>query len=173
VRLYGVVRARGATTDELEQLYRARFETFLRVASAVTRDPDTGRDAVQSAFVSAVRNRRSFRGPDAPDAWVWTIVLREARRLARAERHYSLDHVPEDLAGDPGSNGHGDTEWLGIRRYIASLPERQREAVFLRYFADLDYRTIARVREVEPGTVSATLSAAHQTLRKRLEARTR
>jgi len=62
VRLYGLVRGRGATTEELELLYRARFETFLRVASAVTRDPDAGRDAVQSAFVSAVRNRRSFRG---------------------------------------------------------------------------------------------------------------
>jgi RNA polymerase sigma factor (sigma-70 family) len=173
VRLYGVVRAGGATTDELEQLYRERFETFLRVASAVTRDPDSGRDAVQSAFVAAVRNRRSFRGSGGLDAWVWTIVLREARRLARAERHSSLDQIQHNLGGDPASNGHGDIEWLGVRRYIASLPERQREAVFLRYFADLDYRTIARVLEVEPGTVSATLSAAHQTLRKRLEAKTR
>lgn len=173
MRLYGVVRARGATTDQLEQLYRARFKTFLRVASAITRDPDTGRDAVQSAFVLAVRNRREFRGAGGLDAWVWTIVLREARRVARTEQTISLDHVPEDALGDPASNGHADTEWFGIRRYIASLPERQREAVFLRYFADLDYRAIARVLEVEPGTVSATLSAAHQTLRRRLEARTR
>ena len=57
-----------------------------------------------------------------------------------------------------------------MRRYIAALPVRQREAVFLRYFADLDYKTIARVLDLEPGTVSATLSAAHQTLRKRVEA---
>lgn len=167
------MRGRGATTEELGQLYRARFDTFLRVASAITRDPDAGRDAVQSAFVSAVRNRRAFRGTGGLDAWVWTIVLREARRLARAERHVSLDQVPEDVACEPANNGHGNTEWLGIRRYIASLPERQREAVFLRYFADLDYRTIARVLEIEPGTVSATLSAAHQTLRKQMEARTR
>jgi RNA polymerase sigma factor (sigma-70 family) len=49
------------------------------------------------------------------------------------------------------------------------LPDRQREAVFLRYYADLDYRTVAAVLGVEVGTVSATLSAAHRTLRKRLE----
>jgi RNA polymerase sigma-70 factor, ECF subfamily len=171
VRLYGVVRARGATTEELERLYRERFGTFLRVASAVTRDPDSGRDAVQSAFVAAVRDRRSFRASGGLDAWVWTIVLREARRLARVERHFSLDQVAHDVREDHVSNGHGDAEWLGVRRYIASLPERQREAVFLRYFADLDYRTIARVLEVEPGTVSASLSAAHQTLRKRLGAK--
>lgn len=167
------MRARGATTAELEVLYRARFETFLRVASAVTRDPDSGRDAVQSAFVSAVRNRRTFRGSGDLDAWLWTIVLREARRLARADHNISLDDISEGALGERASNGHGDPEWLGIRRYIAWLPPRQREAVFLRYFADLDYRTIARVLDIEPGTVSATLSAAHQTLRKRLEARTR
>jgi RNA polymerase sigma-70 factor (ECF subfamily) len=167
-----VVRARGATTEELEQLYRAQFETFLRVASAVTRDPESGRDAVQSAFVAAVRNRRAFRGSGRLDAWVWTIVLREARSLARAERHGTLDEVGHVLSGVRASNGHGDLETLGVRRYNASLPARHREAVFLRYFADLDYRTIARVLEIEPGTVSATLSAAHQTLRKRLEART-
>ena len=42
--------------------------------------------------------------------------------------------------------------------------------LYLRYYADLDYRTIADVLEIQIGTVAATLSAAHQTLRKRLEA---
>jgi DNA-directed RNA polymerase specialized sigma24 family protein len=48
---------------------------------------------------------------------------------------------------------------------VASLPERQRLMVFLRYFADLDYRSIATALEVEIGTVSATLAAAHAALR--------
>jgi RNA polymerase sigma-70 factor, ECF subfamily len=56
-----------------------------------------------------------------------------------------------------------------VRAWVAALPERQREAVFLRYYADLDYRTVANVLRIEVGTVSATLSAAHQTLRSRLE----
>ena len=54
---------------------------------------------------------------------------------------------------------------LGIRPWLAALPERQRLAVFLRCYADLDYRTIASVLEVETGTVSATLHAAHRALR--------
>ena len=56
-----------------------------------------------------------------------------------------------------------------VRVWIAGLPERQRLAVYLRYYADLDYRAIAAVLEVELGTVSATLSAAHRSLRKNLE----
>jgi RNA polymerase sigma factor (sigma-70 family) len=52
---------------------------------------------------------------------------------------------------------------------IGRLPERQRLALFLRYYADLDYAAIADVLGVRPGTVAATLNAAHTTLRRRLE----
>jgi RNA polymerase sigma factor (sigma-70 family) len=65
---------------------------------------------------------------------------------------------------EPSTNGKQADE-LGLRAWIASLPERQRDALFLRYYADLDYRAIAEVLEIEVGTVSATLSAAHNKLR--------
>ena len=56
-----------------------------------------------------------------------------------------------------------------VRTWIAALPERQRLIVYLRYYADLDYRQIATVLDIAVGTVSATLSAAHQTLRTTIE----
>ena len=65
------------------------------------------------------------------------------------------------LALLPASSGH-DVEDLGLRRWIAALPERQRLAIFLRYFADLDYAAIAAALEIEVGTVSATLNSAHR-----------
>jgi len=93
----------------------------------------------------------------------WRILVNEARRLAR-----EFGTEPLAVRTDSGSNGQSGDE-LGIRAWIAALPERQREALFLRYYADLDYRTIAEVLGIEVGTVSATLSAAHQALRRRLE----
>jgi RNA polymerase sigma-70 factor, ECF subfamily len=160
--MFGVM-TKGATLAQLEALYRARFEHFSRVASAICGDPELGRDAVQAAFATAVRERRSFRGSGPLEAWVWRIVVNEARRVAREPR-------PECLvaAAEPGSNGQSGDEF-GVRAWIAALPERQREAVFLRYYADLDYRTVADVLRIEVGTVSATLSAAHRALRRRLE----
>jgi RNA polymerase sigma factor (sigma-70 family) len=56
-----------------------------------------------------------------------------------------------------------------VRAWVSALPERQRLAVFLRYFADLDYRGIATALGIEVGTVSATLSAAHTALRRSFE----
>jgi RNA polymerase sigma factor (sigma-70 family) len=52
---------------------------------------------------------------------------------------------------------------------VAGLPERQRLVVFLRYYADLDYRSIAAALDVEVGTVSATLASAHRSIRRALE----
>jgi RNA polymerase sigma-70 factor, ECF subfamily len=157
------VRLKGATPAQLEALYRARFEHFSRVASAICGDPELGRDAVQAAFAAAVRGRQGFRGSGPLEAWVWRILINEARRVAREPRPEPLDVVAET-----GSNGRREDE-LGVRAWIAALPERQREALFLRYYADLDYRTVAEVLGIEVGTVSATLSAAHQALRRRLE----
>jgi RNA polymerase sigma factor (sigma-70 family) len=60
-------------------------------------------------------------------------------------------------------------EERGVRAWVASLPEQQRFTVYLRYYADLDYRAIAAVLDVKVGTVSAALSAAHQRLRKQIQ----
>lgn len=156
------MRRKGATARQLEALYRERFEHFARVASAICGNLDQGRDAVQTAFTTAVRERRAFRGTGPLEAWVWRIVVNEARRLAREPVTLPLENL-----GAVAANGRPDQS--GISAFVAALPERQREALFLRYYADLDYRTIADVLGVEVGTVSATLSAAREALRKKLE----
>jgi RNA polymerase sigma factor (sigma-70 family) len=79
----------------------------------------------------------------------------------------ALREAPDSVADPASRNGHVDE--VGVRTWVAALPERQRLAVYLRYYADLDYRAIASALDVEVGTVSATLSAAHQALRRSLE----
>jgi RNA polymerase sigma factor (sigma-70 family) len=66
------------------------------------------------------------------------------------------------------TNGHPERD-AELRAALALLPERQRLAVFLRYYADLDYATIGKALGISTGTVSATLNAAHAALRGRLD----
>ena len=73
-----------------------------------------------------------------------------------------------ELSEDSTQNGD-PADQRAVRTLIASLPERQRLAVFLRYYADLDYEAIAVALGVQPGTVAATLHAAHSSLRGRLQ----
>ena len=69
----------------------------------------------------------------------------------------------------PRANGAAPAADLELRTRIAALPERQRTVLFLRHFADLDYRAIGEVLGISPGTVGATLNAAHAALRRTLE----
>jgi len=157
-----VIGSRGASLDELEALYRSRFDVFVRVAASVTCDAERARDVVQEAFATAVRKRRSFRGEGPLEAWVWRIVLNAARSDARRSARALVDR-PAAVA-----NGRPDRD-VELRVAVARLPERQRTTVFLRYYADLDYVAIGQALGISPGTVAATLSSAHAALRSQLE----
>jgi RNA polymerase sigma-70 factor (ECF subfamily) len=147
---------------ELESAYRRRFHEYGSVAAAILGDREAGRDAVQEAFARAVRERAGFRGDGSLEAWLWRLVV----NAALGERRRRRPTVSSDIEAVAPTRSGGDDD---VRAAIEALPERQRLILFLRYFADLDYRTIAEVLGVEVGTVSATLATAHRTLRKRLQ----
>jgi DNA-directed RNA polymerase specialized sigma24 family protein len=143
--------------EELEQLYRSRRPEFCRAAAAIAGDRALGEDAVQEAFAKAVRKRRSYRGRGSLEAWVWRIVVNAARDVRR--RRPALTLVG---SARTETNGHEPVLPLEL------LTDRQREVLFLRYYADLDYATIAAALEISPGTVGATLSTARRLLRQAL-----
>jgi RNA polymerase sigma-70 factor (ECF subfamily) len=150
------------TLVDLEALYRARYSAFVRVAHAIVGDEQSARDVVHDGFVLAVRKRDRLRDERAVEPWVWRILVNEARK----RRTRDARREPEVPVGS-----YGPAELnVDVRALIAALPERQRLALFLRYYADLDYASIAAALGIKPGTVAATLSAAHAALRKELEA---
>lgn len=148
--------------EELERLYRERLPEYTRAATAIAGDPESGRDAVQDAFAKAVRRRRRFRGQGPLEAWVLRIVVNTARDARR--RRSRQAEAPGNLAarGEVAVRA----EELGLP--LELLTERQREVLFLHYYADLDYATIAQALGISEGTVGATLSAARLTLRNAL-----
>jgi RNA polymerase sigma factor (sigma-70 family) len=153
---------RGAEPRELEALYRERFRAFLLSVTALLGDGDEALDVVQDAFASALRRRSSFRADGDLEAWVWRIVLNEARdrRRSRARERTLQRLEPAGTASEADS---------GLRDVLLALPERQRLTVFLRDYADLSYDQIAEALGVRHGTVAASLNAAHSTLRRSLK----
>lgn len=150
-------------TDEavwarIEALYRLRFAAFERVARGVTGDRETAREAVQDGFADALRHAAQWQARGSLEAWVWRCVVNRARK-ARVRQSPMVFET-----GTSASDGDHQ-----LASHVAALPERQRLVIFLRYFADLEYREIADALGVSVGTVSATLHAAHTTLRAALE----
>lgn len=158
-----MAKARGASLIELRGLYERRLNEFCRVAAAIVGDREAAQDVVQNAFVRAVRARESFAGDGPLDAWVWRIVVNAARDARTQGSPPFADGV---AVATPASASDERREL--VRSAIERLPERQRLILFLRYYADLDYRSIATTLSISDGTVAATLNAAHARLRQLL-----
>ena len=165
--MHSRVRSERKLIAEIEAVYRQRVGDFRSMVAAILRDSDAARDVVQDAFAAAVRQAPSFRESGSLEAWICRIVINEAR----SERRRRLAHPTAELmlvtsaqAQDAASERDSY-----VQDAIALLPERQRLALFLRHYVDLDYRAIAAVLEVAPGTVGATLHSAHAALRRTVE----
>ncbi len=156
------MKKKGARLEQIERLYRERYRHFLRVARAVVGDEAAAHDAVQDGFSQAICKRDSYRGDGPLEAWIWRSVVYAAIDVRRRRRLLDpFETIPETATKRPTQEDDDE-----MRAWVVALPERQRLAIFLRYYADLDYRAIAEALGIEVGTVSATLSAAHSALRR-------
>jgi RNA polymerase sigma factor (sigma-70 family) len=154
-----VRRRPGASLADLERVYRSEFRALLRTATAYLGNVDAASEAVQEGVANAIRNRRSYRGEGTLEAWLWRVVLNAIRSAHRERAHSSmLVEIPDTVAPDSAPDE-------AVRVAVRRLPERQRLVLFLRFYADLDYATIADLLEISEGTVGASLNAARKTLR--------
>ena len=156
------MRDHGAASAEIEAIYRERFRAFLFGVTALLGDGEAALDVVQDGFALALRRLDTYRREGSLEAWLWRIVLNVARdRLRSGRRLAALPHLDTtEGASEPDND---------VRAFLLALPERQRLAVFLRYYADLSYEQIAEALGVRAGTVAASLNAAHAALRRDLE----
>jgi RNA polymerase sigma factor (sigma-70 family) len=103
-------------------------------------------DCFQETFIAAMRAYETLDGRH-PRAWVMTIARRKAidHHRAKSRRPEPRDELPElrSSEGIPGAGGEGEALWA----QVAELPPKQRQAVALRFAADLAYSDIARALE--------------------------
>ena len=81
-----VRRAIEGDHDAFSSLVDASVDRLYGVATLILRDPDRAQDAVQEALVSAWKDVRALRDPDAWDAWLHRITVWACYRVAKKER---------------------------------------------------------------------------------------
>jgi RNA polymerase sigma-70 factor, ECF subfamily len=160
--------AGGAGLDEIEAVYRRRLPELRRVATAITGSREPGLDAVQDAFASAVHRRAQFRGEGSIEGWLWRIVVNAARDVATGLRASPIAQADEPVQLTEPAAERSEPDLAEVQALVRELPDRQRLALFLHYYADLDYATIADALEISAGTVGAALNQAREALRRRL-----
>lgn len=131
------------------------------------RDPDLIEDAIADMCASIVLDIEAARGPETFKGFVLgkcLNVVKGAIRMAGRER-VPLDDVPELAAGDSSLDAD-DPRFLVLDRCLDGLPDRDRRAVELRYFAEARSEQIARELHVSEGNARRIVFNGVNRLRK-------
>jgi RNA polymerase sigma factor (sigma-70 family) len=144
------IRDRSSLDLELESFCHAEHPRLVRLLSLHCGDVETARDLAQETLVKVCVHWRKVRVMDTPQAWVTRVALNLAttqHRRSAVRRRHAASH-----AYAPPASPRDDEGWM-VRAAVASLPERQRTAVILRYFEDLPVEQTAELMDVSPSAV--------------------
>jgi RNA polymerase sigma-70 factor (ECF subfamily) len=146
--------------DDRDLDWDALAARCLREARRVT-SPDDAPDVAQEAMIRAWRSLRDGFVPEQPQAWLRTIVHREAlRQRGRALVAISLDEHGE--VDDRAAAGRLDKLPLqvDVRRAVRSLTPQDRKLLALRYVDDLTQPAVASALGIPEGTAKVRLHRA-------------
>jgi len=153
----------GATAGELPE-FEAEFDRLFGRAFAVARrltgDPAAAEDIAAEALIRTYIRWSRVRAFEYREAWVarvaTNLAIKSSRR--RATAHASVAADESDATATR----------LALVEALGRLPRRQREAVALRYLADLSIDDVASTLGVSAGTVKQSVHRALRTLRSQL-----
>jgi RNA polymerase sigma factor (sigma-70 family) len=133
-------------------------------------------DICQETFYKAYKSIHSFRDVEATfSTWLYTIarnsVLSELRK-SRNSDVYLEDQVQMPLVSPdrlPEQELLRNEREVLVRQAINSLPEKQRSALILREYEQMDYSEIASILDITVSSVKSLLFRARQSIRAELE----
>jgi RNA polymerase sigma factor (sigma-70 family) len=124
-------------------------------------DQSTAEDVVQDAFLGLYRAWDRIRDPDAVLGYLRTAVVNGTRSVHRSRgraRLLRVQHDPPVWSAEAAVMDGEDRR--AVLAAIATLPQRQREVLALKYYLDLSERDVAAIMRVSRGTVAAASSRA-------------
>ena len=149
------------TQRGIEALYRADADRLWRAVYAFAGDAEIASDAVAEAYAQLLRRGNAVRDPAA---WVWRAAFQISRGALKDRRRVESAAVASDT--EPARpDTYVDADLLAA---VRQLPEGQRAAVVLFYYADLPIRQIADRLGTNGLAVRANLSRGRRRLRQLL-----
>jgi RNA polymerase sigma-70 factor (sigma-E family) len=145
-------------TTKLTDLYQEHYRQLLRIAILLVDDRASAEDIVQDAYLRVFDARSRMRDPDKTLAFLRQAVLNRARstlRRRQVAKRYQPRLVTKQSQPDDTERG---ADRAVLADALARLPRRQREAVVLRYYADLSEARTAKLMGISEGAVKSYCS---------------
>jgi RNA polymerase sigma-70 factor (ECF subfamily) len=149
--------------SDIEAGYRADADRLWRALYAYAADAELASEALAEAYAQALRRGDAIRDPAA---WTWRAAFRIAAGALKARRVADVRPLLESGAPEPARpDRYADPD---LQAALAQLPDAQRAAVILFYYADLPVREIAARLGSNGLAVRANLSRGRRRLRQLL-----
>ncbi len=152
----------------LEQLYAAHWRSLVRLAVLLVHDTGLAEEIVQDAFVAVHGRWRRLRDPDRALAYLRQTVVNRSRSALRhravAARHVARGARDLDAPGSDAAALAAERR-EAVLEAMRSLPDRQREVMALRYYAELSEAEIAEALGISRGAVKSHASRGAAALR--------
>jgi RNA polymerase sigma-70 factor (ECF subfamily) len=167
----------GASFGILLQKHRSAVIHFIY---RLVQEPAVAEELAQEAFLRVYRSRASYEPTAKFTTWLFRIATHLAFNWLRDEKHERvqerLDEGPQDMPSRQISDRRPsiEQELLSrdkvdeIRHAIAGLPDKQRAAVLMHKYEEMEYTQIAKVLSCSESAVKSLLFRAYETLRARL-----
>jgi RNA polymerase sigma-70 factor (ECF subfamily) len=178
-----LARLRAGEQAAFEELVRLYHGAMKRTAAAIIGEAQA-EEAVQDAWLSAIRALADFEGRSSLKTWLFRIVINEARgRLRKGRREVLLDDQAADRDGlfDPDrflDDGHWAQDpalWHDqspeallshedflrcLEMVLDSLPELQRSVLTLREYQGLEVPEICNILSISASNIRVILHRA-------------
>jgi len=155
----------GDATAGVTALYQAHAVGLIRLAIVMLGERTAAEDVVQDAFFGLYRHWDRLTDTANALSYARSAVLNGCRNVLRVRsRPARLEAAA--MVGEPvvGESAEAVTlvgeEHQEVLTAIRALPDRQREALVLRYYLDLSEEETARAMGISRGTVKSTTSRA-------------
>ncbi|HXA49581.1 MAG TPA: sigma-70 family RNA polymerase sigma factor [Candidatus Acidoferrum sp.] len=137
-------------------------------------------ELAQEAFLRVYRSRATYEPTAKFTTWLFRIATHLALNSLRDGKHDRSQERLDDDSGDMPARQVSDSRptveqsmvyqarMEEIRRAIAALPEKQRAAVLMHKYQEMEYSQIAKVLNCSESAVKSLLFRAYETLRARL-----
>jgi RNA polymerase sigma-70 factor (sigma-E family) len=144
--------------EAVTTLYRAHALGLIRLAVVMLGDRAAAEDVVQEAFCGLYRRWHALSDTENAQRYVRSSVINGCRSVLR-RRNRALPGLAEDPPGESAESAAlVSEEHQQVLTAIRRLPSRQREALVLRFYLDLDEEQIAASMRISRGTVKSTTS---------------
>ena len=152
--------------DAFEMIIRIHSRILFAIAYGILQNREEAEDVVQDSLIKAWKTRWRVRDPEKFPAWISMIARHRAHDVFRQRRTISLAHETRET----NESEKGDTTELDrqLHSALAALPELHRAALTLRYFEEMDYRTIENTLGLSNGALRGILGRALASMRKEL-----